>query len=223
MLLRFLLDKKGFTCVDAPIISNAVSINYLKCHFDIRDADWEDVDTISAVFRSATYNKGTEVILDSANNCYIDPDIYRRGGVIQCKLVGDIYRDGIIVSSTHVSDIAEFSIKENVIVPIPLPSKYEHFIAELEIAKHEVESAIEALNEKVASGEFDGADGVSITNVSYNMDGTVVISLSDGTSFTSEYSMKGEKGDRGEKGEKGDPGDADIDVITNADIEAMLN
>ena len=200
MLLHFTLDEHGFRCEDAPAIAAASTINYIKCHFDFRDEAWKSLDAVVAIFKSATYNVVAEVLLDSNNDCFIEPNIYKRGGNIQVKLVGDKYISDGVHSTTHVSAISEFYIKENVITPTVTPSKYDVFVAELEIAQNAVNAAISDIYQKAADGEFDGADGVGITSVSYNADGTVNITLTDGTTFTSEYSMKGAKGDAGETG-----------------------
>lgn len=200
MLLRFKIDNEGFRCLDSEIASTAISINYIKCHFDVRGTEWEDVDAICAIFKSATYNKYYEVMLDSNNNCFIDPEIYRRGGTIQVKLAGDKYIDESVVSSTSITPVVEFQIRDNVIIPTPTPSKYDVFVAEIEIARDAVDAAILDLAQRVASGEFNGKDGANITNITYNSDGTVTIDLSDGQQFTSVQSMKGEKGDRGDDG-----------------------
>lgn len=200
MLLRFKIDDEGFRCLDSEIASTAISINYIKCHFDVRGTEWEDVDAICAIFKSATYNKYYEVMLDSNNNCFIDPEIYRRGGTIQVKLAGDKYIDESVVSSTSITPVVEFQVRDNVIISTPTPSKYDVFVAEIEIARDAVDAAILDLAQRVASGEFNGSDGANITNITYNSDGTVTIDLSDGQQFTSVQSMKGEKGDRGDDG-----------------------
>lgn len=200
MLLHFTLDEHGFRCEDAPAIAAASTINYIKCHFDFRDEAWKSLDAVVAIFKSATYNVVAEVLLDSNNDCFIEPNIYKRGGNIQVKLVGDKYISDSVHSTTHVSAISEFYIKENVITPTVTPSKYDVFVAELEIAQNAVNAAISDIYQKAADGEFDGADGVGIASVSYNADGTVNVTLTDGTTFTSEYSMKGAKGDAGETG-----------------------
>ncbi len=200
MLLRFKIDNEGFRCLDSEIASTAISINYIKCHFDVRGTEWEDIDAICAIFKSATYNKHYEVMLDSNNNCFIDPEIYRRGGIIQVKLAGDKYIDESVISSTSITPVVEFQIRDNVIIPTPTPSKYDVFVAEIEIARDAVDAAILDLAQRVARGEFNGNDCANITNITYNSDGTVTIDLSDGQQFTSVQSMKGEKGDRGEDG-----------------------
>lgn len=207
MLIRFRLDKDGFVCTDASVVANAPTINYLKCRFDLKKYKaWKDVDAVTAIFKSPTYNVVAEVMLDSYNECYVDPEIYKHGGLIQCKLIGDKYVNGQIISSSHVSEIAEFYINENVIIPTPTPSKYDVFVAELERAEESVENVISELNRKVANGDFDGEDGTSISYVTFNSDGTVTVMLEDGRAYTSANSMKGEKGDRGEAG----PGIANI-------------
>lgn len=58
-----------------------------------------------------------------------------------------------------------------------------------------------------------GEDGVGIARIVMNADYTLTILLTDGTSVTTDSI-------RGEKGEKGDA--ADIDSITNAELEEML-
>lgn len=200
MLLKFLLNDEGFNCVDAPKASNAVTINYLKCHFDIQRIGWHNVDAITAIFKSSTYNKVAEVMLDSNNDCFIEPEIYERGGNIQCKLVGEWYRDGHIYSTSHVTEVAEFYVKENIIIPTPIPSKYEIFLAEFATSKQSLEELVAEINARLEAGEFDGADGQGVTSIIYNSDGTVTLVLADGSSFTSEFSLKGQKGDKGDIG-----------------------
>ena len=198
MLLNFKFSKDGFKCLNPETSSTAISVNYIKCHFDVSDSDLANVDAICAIFKSATFNVHAEVMLDSNNNCYIDPEVYKRGGVIQVKLVGDKYIPGeMVISSTHVTPLVEFAIRENIILPTVTPSKYDVFVAELEQAEESVETLVADITQKLDNGEFDG---VGITSVAYNADGTVTVTLTDGTSFVSEYSMKGAKGDTGDDG-----------------------
>lgn len=200
MLLKFLIDNNGFRCINPSDASTATLVNYIKCHFDFKDSAFSEVDAIVAVFKSATYNKVSEVLLDSNNNCLIDPEVYKRGGTIQVTLIGDKYVDDRVVSSSHTSVVSAFYINEGIIIPTVVPSKYDVFVAELERASESVTDVIEHVTELVESGAFDGDDGVGIESVSYNEAGNVIITLSDGTSFVSEYSMKGAKGDAGEDG-----------------------
>jgi len=51
--------------------------------------------------------------------------------------------------------------------------------------------------------------------VLYGQDGTLTITMSDGTIYTSEYSMKGPKGDQGNTGEPGEKGDPGFSPIAN--------
>jgi hypothetical protein len=200
MLLRFKIDDQGFRCLDSAIAATAISINYIKCHFDVAGTEWEDVDAICAIFKSATYNQHYEVMLDSNNNCFIDPEIYRRGGAIQVKLVGDKYINDSVISSTSTTSVVEFYIRDDIILPTPVPSKYDAFVAEIEIARQAVEDAILDLTRRIANGELKGKDGASISNIISNSNGTLTIELSDGQSYTSARPIRGEKGEPGEDG-----------------------
>lgn len=51
-----------------------------------------------------------------------------------------------------------------------------------------------------------GETGVSVSDVRFNDDFTLTVTLDDGTEFTTE-SIKGDKGDKGQKGDKGNTGD----------------
>lgn len=201
MLLKFRLTDDGFTFANPADLIAAASIDYIKCHFDITAKSWKSTDAVVAVFKSATYNKHAEVLLDSNNNCVIDSEIYKRGGRIQVKLIGDRYINESVIGSTNITSILEFDIKENIIVPIQTPSKYDVFVAELEKAERAVEDVITDLTTRAERGDFDGADGVGISTVVYNADDTVTITLADGTEFTSDHSLKGEKGDPGTPGD----------------------
>lgn len=200
MLLRFKIDDQGFRCLDSAIAATAISINYIKCHFDVAGTEWEDVDAICAIFKSATYNQHYEVMLDSNNNCLIDPEIYMRGGAIQVKLVGDKYINDSVISSTSTTSVVEFYIRDGIILPTPVPSKYDVFVAEIEIARQAVENAILDLTRRIANGELKGKDGASISNIISNPNGTLTIELSDGQSYTSSRPIRGEKGEPGEDG-----------------------
>lgn len=66
------------------------------------------------------------------------------------------------------------------------------------------------VKQKLANGEFDGEDGVSVT---HSFDGTVLKMTS--ASGTTSVDLQGEKGDQGPKGDKGDKGSDG--EITNLD------
>lgn len=73
-----------------------------------------------------------------------------------------------------------------------------------------------AIEEAIASGDFDGEDGVSVT---HSWEGTVLTVTS--ASGTSSADLKGEPGKAGEKGDPGAPGYSPMrgtDYWTEADI-----
>lgn len=194
MLVRFRIDENGFTCVDAPVLANATEIDYIKCHFEFKSEAWNNVQAVLAIFKSATYNKTSEILLDSNGDCYIDPEVYKKGGTIQCKVFGDKYHSDSVNSSSSITEVVEFYINENLTLPTPVPSKYDAFLAEYLRAREVLENVITEVETKLENGEFDGDPGVGISSVAYNSDGTLTITLSDGSSFVSGYSMKGEQG-----------------------------
>lgn len=201
MLLNFVIDKDGFRCTNASDILNTDYVSYVKCHFDFKIDSWKSVTSVIAIFKSATYNETAEVLLDVNNDCYIDPEVYKRGGVVLCKLVGDRYKStGEPVSSSHITNITSFKVNDSITLPTPIPSKYDVFVAELELAQQAVLDAINEISAAAERGDFDGDQGVGIRSVTYNADGTVTITLTDDTTFTSAYSMKGEPGDDGADG-----------------------
>ena len=194
MLIRFRIDESGFRCVDAPVLANATEIDYIKCHFEFKSEAWKNVQAVLAIFKSATYNKTSEILLDSNGDCYIDPEVYKRGGTIQCKVFGDKYHSDSVNSSSSITEVVEFYINENLTLPTPIPSKYDAFLAEYLRAREVLENVITEVETKLENGEFDGDPGIGISSVVYNSDGTLTITLSDGSSFVSGYSMKGEQG-----------------------------
>ena len=215
MLLRFKLDKDGFRFTNPADLITARSIDYIKCKFEIDDDDaWESADAIIAVFKSPTYNKHSEILLDSSGCCYIDPEVYKHGGTIQVKLIGDRYLNEEVISSTTVTSVLEFTINENIILPVTTPSVYSIMIADLEQSKEAVDQLIAEVAYKLA---HDGFKGVGIQHISFNLDGTLTITLTDGTFFNSIYSLKGETGDSGVYIGTTEPTDPDVSVWINPD------
>lgn len=200
MLLKFQLNDEGFTIINPEEVNFQTSVEYIKCHFDIKTSMWSDMDALCAVFKNLTYNKYDQVMLDSNHNCFIDPKIYRRGGTVSVKLVGDKYLPDHIHSTTHQTGIISFRIKDGIVVPVRVPDKYDVFVAEYEIAKKDVQDTIDDLTTKAQEGYFDGA---GITEIIFNPDYTVTCVLSDGRTYTSSGSMRGPKGDKGDTGAPG--------------------
>ena len=90
-----------------------------------------------------------------------------------------------------------------------------------------------ALEQAKASGDFDGADGTSVTISSVSEstadNGSNVVTFSDGKTLTVKNGSKGSQGDKGDKGDKGDTGEAGYtpvkgtDYYTTADKTEMVN
>ena len=194
MLLNFRIDDNGLTCLNPAAAASMTSASYVKCHFDIKSKPWADVDSIIVVFKSATYTVVKHILLDSNGNCYMDPDVFRRGGTVQVTIFGDKYsEDGVIVTS-HLTAVTDVIINDKIVLPVPTPSAYQISIAEMEKLNVEIRELIQSVEDALANGDFDG---VGIASLSFTEEGNVSVILTDGTVITSEYSFKGEQGDPG--------------------------
>lgn len=230
MLLNFILDNDSFRILNPAEIEFATSVNYIKCHFNIKASDWQDVDAIAAIFKSATYNKYYEVMLDSNNNCYVDPEVYKRGGTVQVKLAADKYLSDSIHSTTHMTSILEFKVNEAISVPTRIPSTHDVFVAEFERVAQSIEDALDDLATRLANHEFDGERGVGIESASFSPTGYLTLLFSDGESTTSNISLIGPQGPQGIQGIQGIQGpqgprgpQGDTYVLTDADRTAIAN
>lgn len=160
MIMNFVVDRDGFRITRPSKPQVNTSVNYIKCHFDVDKTLWGNYDVLVAVFKSATYNKRCEVILDANNDCFIDPEVYKRGGHIQVKLFGDLYSDSEILSTTHITDVISFYVAENLIVPTEVPSKYTALMAELDrLLKY-----IDIAQTDLVTPEVFGAKGDGVTD-----------------------------------------------------------
>ena len=175
MLLNFVVDSNGFRLTNPEDPEVVTSVDYIKCHFDVVDPTWKNVDVKVAYFKSAQYNIQSQAVLDSNGNCFIDPEVYKRGGTIQVKLFGDVYSAGSLLSTSHITGIISFYINENIIVPIEVPSEYAVFIAELERATAAVNNALEELDEGAGCP-------LSIMDTLPSVDGTysLLLTMTDG-------------------------------------------
>lgn len=197
MLLNYKFDAEGLRCTNAAVAANVSAVNYIKCHFDIANTEFDDVTAIIAVFKSATYNVTSEVLLDSNHDCFMEPEVFKNGGTIQCKLVGDKYVDDVLITSSHITNVAEIYLPETIRTPLVTPSKYEMFVAELAEIKQAIDATMSEIARKLETDEFKGEPGVGIARVDYNSNHTITIVLTDGTTYTSTTSMIGPQGATG--------------------------
>lgn len=58
-----------------------------------------------------------------------------------------------------------------------------------------------------------GDTGVGIANITTNQDGTLTITMTNGTTYTTP-SMKGAKGDKGDTGDTGSPGEQGVSIVS---------
>lgn len=206
MLLNFQVTDNTFICENPEVAAEAVNVDYIRCHFEFKSDTWKNVSAKIAVFKSASYNVSEEVLLDSAGCCYIPSDVYKKGGVIQVVLYGDNYTilsDSVQRKTTHRTDVVEFFINNDIIVPVNTPYKYDVFIAEYVNAKQDMQDYKDHLQELLDSGAFEGR---GIANVVMSEDGYVTVIMDDGEEIVSSYSFKGPQGATGPQGPQGPQG-----------------
>ena len=91
-----------------------------------------------------------------------------------------------------------------------------------------VNDIIDEVQQKLDNGEFDGQDGVGISNIVFNNDYTMTITLTNGTTYTSPV-LKGDPGTPGQNGQDGKDGQngytpvKGIDYWTPQDKAEILN
>lgn len=230
MILEFDVKKTSIKCQTPDAPKSEEVISYVKCHFNFLEDVWEDMSAVVAIFKSASYNNTAECILDSSNSCYMPVDIYKHGGVIQVILYGDQYTaDRKRLISDYIGPAKVF-FGSNVVLPIPLPSKYDVFVAEFTNIKTILSELIDNFTDiddiylddsyhlvvKLSNGEvyvssnsLKGDTGVGIESITKTsttgLEDTYTILFSDGTSTT--YTVIN---------------GASIEALTNEDIENML-
>lgn len=93
------------------------------------------------------------------------------------------------------------------------PQEEEEIKSALELILEAIPTNVDrALAEAKESGEFDG---VGITDITFNSDYTLTLTMTDGTEYTTDPI-------RGEKGEKGDTGNGISNVVLNPDYTLTI-
>lgn len=130
---------------------------------------------------------------------------------------------GIIECQFESGNIRFFGINFDI---MPAPEKAEIESTDEFTVLDKTLAEVRELLAKAESGEFNGADGIGITNSEINENGELVLTYSDGSTANLGVVVgdKGDKGDTGDKGDKGDKGDTGSDyVLTDADKIEIAN
>ena len=199
MLLEFTISDNDFRCNNPYEVSTVVDIDYIKCNFILQSEAWKGLEAVVAVFKSPSYNITEEVLLDNSNSCYIPSEVYKHGGVIQVSVYGDKYglmTDGKDRRTTIKTQVLEFYVNENVVVPLPTPNKFDIFVAEYVNAKQAMIDYQNYLQRLLDEGAFDGR---GIESASFDENGVLTLVFDDGFQLASPSLI-------GPQGEQGDPG-----------------
>lgn len=215
MTLDYELDGRQLYCLDPTAPTREDVITYVRCHFKGKAGELDNYDNVVAVFKSASYNIVSEIMLDSNHSCLMPLEVYEKGGVVQVILYLDKYTEDDIRLVTNYLGPAEVFFGDQVVLPVPLPSKYDILVAESTKLKDELEDTISELSNLIQAY-------LSIVDIDFTEDIKLEIQLSNGTVYTSPVSLVGPKGDKGDpfvyndftptqlellKGEKGDQGE----------------
>lgn len=200
MLLKFDVTKNSIICINPQAPKEEDVIVYVKCRFYFKTAIWSDMEAVVAVFKSASYDTVAECVLDSSGCCYMPPEIYKHGGVVQVVLYGDQYTaDQKRLTSDYIGPANVF-FGRNVVLPVPLPSKYDVFVAEFTNIKHGLDASIITLERLIT-------DYKDISEAYIDAEYHLVIVFNTGEQYRSLVSLQGPQGDPGPKGDPGPSGE----------------
>lgn len=195
----------NFTVTDKIVCDNPGSataeqvINYVKCKFDYSRSAVKDMETAIAIFKSASYGNTAECILDSSGCCYMPPEIYKHGGLIQIILYGDSWTaNNQRLVSNYIGPVGVY-FGQNVVLPIPLPSKYDVFVAEFSNIKTGLDASLVVLDDLIDNF-------TDIDNIYVDENGFLHVLYNTGETYESDVSLF-----------------ASVESLSNLEIEAMLN
>lgn len=199
MVLNFDVTETKITCInpEAPIAEDVIM--YVKCVFNFKAKIWDKMDAVVAIFKSASYGNTAECILDSSGSCYIPPEIYQHGGVVQVVIYGDQYTADMKRLVSDYIGPANVFFGHNVVLPIPLPSKYDIFVAEFSNIKHELSGLEVTLNELIEN--FNDITDAYLDNQNH-----LIIKFSNKATYRSVQSLQGPQGE---------PGTTDYEALEN--------
>ena len=195
-------------------ILSAAGSGRVMCRFDVHDGEggiWQSEpkplgENVQLVLEERHTHFGGKItvylvitVLSEDNET--EMELYSFPSVLRLKNRPEgTYQDGEDHKSvTGLVEIAKANAKD--------AASYSVLARAAELSARQLAAEVE---QKLANGEFDGKDGVSVT---HSFDGTVLKMTS--ASGTTSVDLQGEKGDQGPKGDKGDKGSDG--EITNLD------
>ena len=116
-------------------IERSDDFSYIRCDIDLQSEVFKPIDVLIAIFKSASYNIVSNVILDISYNtvddeivdttchCYVPPKVFERGGVIQML----IYKNESAPRgyAQEATNTVEFFINPQHYVPLAVPQMWE--------------------------------------------------------------------------------------------------
>lgn len=190
MLLRFDVTDRNIVCRTPDVSKLEDPILYVKCSFNFTTSVWSSMEAVVAIFKSASYGHTAEAVLDSSGSCFIPPEVYKHGGVVQVILYGDKYTaDNKRLTSDYIGPANVF-FGHNVVLPIPLPSKYDVFVAEFSNIKNGLDETVITVNKLLEN--FNDIEDAYVDE-EYHL----VIKFSHDPTYRSVQSLQGPKGESG--------------------------
>lgn len=172
------------------------SRNYLMAHVDFFGSDWDGAQVWLRIDQAGTQNA---FLLDDQGCVTADRGINLAAGCYQMSLLG-IRGETRITTNAVPLTVTRSGLDGG----DPLPDVPQTAAEQIAMLAQEAADTAKTLREDADAGQFDGADGVSVT---HRWDGAVLeITSASGTSSADLRGPQGETGPQGTQGRQGETG-----------------
>ena len=152
MVLDFIENHGKLICTTPDASGSGEVVKFVKCNFTVTSKRWTQMDSLIAVFKSASYSNSGSVALDSAGSCYMPVEVFKHMGVVKVVLQGYKRNYPRIAEDVYYTGPCNVFLGTEPAEPVDIPSTLEVLIAEYtELYNY--------INEMVHSPEFKGEKG----------------------------------------------------------------